>query len=105
MNKFLYSKNKINELIDEYNLKRVCMRGTLEALKKLKLLIEKFYDDHIFYLDYWQTDACYFGWSWSEHRDELSNQKAITEGITQKFLEIYALILCGLGEKIEKENT
>lgn len=102
MNTFGYSAEKINEIIKNNDLKKVCMKGVDKDLRKLKPVIEKIYDEYIFYLDYWSTECMYFGWDWDEDNGEMRNQKKITAGITKKFHEIYALILAGLGEKCEK---
>ena len=101
MNSFKYSAKTINKLIDEYKLDPVCMQGTQRELERLKEHIEKFYDDYIFYLSYWKSDAPYHGWLWSEDDGSMKNQAEITDGITHKFYEIYALILSGLGERCE----
>ena len=75
-----------------------------ELVAKLKPLIEKFYDDYIFYLDYWKNDASYHGWDWSEDDGRMENQATITDRITEKFKEIYSLILAGLGERCENND-
>lgn len=100
MNDFIYSKDKINAMIDEYlkkGMKRAEMAGVHEDLARLKSVIEKIYEEDIFYLSYFASDAPYMGWTGKE----LSPMLQITDGITQKFKEIYALTLCGLGEKLE----
>lgn len=100
MNDFIYSKDKINAMIDEYiekGMQKAKMVGVLGDLEELKPVIEEIYDKNIFYLSYFATDAPYCGWT----GEELSPMLKITDGIEQKFKEIYALILCGLGEKLE----
>ena len=100
MNDFIYSKDEINAMIDEYiekGMQRAKMVGVRCDLEKLKPVIEEIYEKNIFYLSYFATDAPYMGWTGKE----LSPMLQITDGITQKFKEIYALILCGLGEKLE----
>ena len=101
MNKFQYSKEEIDNIIKENNLSPVIMIGVKQDLQKLKPIIEKIYDKNIFYLSYWESECGYHGWDWTEDDGRMKNQAKITEGISQKFLEIYALILAGLGEKIE----
>lgn len=103
MSNFKYSAPTINGMIDGTGAKKVCMKGVYNDLQKLKPVIEKLYDDHIFYLDYWVNDAPYFGWDWSEDDGRMANQKMITDEITEKVMEIYALILAGLGEQCEGE--
>lgn len=44
--------DRINKMIDNNGLQKVYMEGCYNDLKKLKLIIEKLYDEHIFYLDY-----------------------------------------------------
>ena len=80
------------------------MQGVYRDLQKLKPLIEKFYDDYIFYLSYWESEAPYHSWDWSEDDGRLENQAKITDEITEKFKEIYALILAGLGERCENND-
>lgn len=104
MSKFNYSANEINKIIDNNKLQKVCMQGCYKDLEKLKPIIEKLYDDHIFYIDYWVSECGYFGWDWSKDDGKLKSQKDITTGIAQKFKEIYALILTGLGERCEENN-
>ena len=101
MTKFKYSSKKINEMVEASGLKEVNMFGVHEDLEKLKPIIEELYDNHIFYLSYWENDAPYFGWDPSS--DRYKNMAAITDGITDKIREIYALILAGLGEKMEEK--
>ena len=104
MSKFKYSADSINQMIDNNKLNHVCMSGVYRDLQKLKSLIEKFYDDYIFYLNYWENDAPYHGWDWSEDDGRMKNQAVITDGIIEKFKEIYALILAGLGERCENND-
>lgn len=94
--------DKVNKMIDDSGLQKVCMQGCYNDLKKLKPIIEKLYDEHIFYLSYWKSDCPYFGWEWSKDDGSMKNQAIITDSITEKIEEIYALILAGLGEKCEK---
>lgn len=94
--------DRINKMIDNDSLKKVCMQGCYNDLKRLKPIIEKLYDEHIFYLSYWKSDCPYFGWEWGKDGGSMKNQAIITDGITEKIEEIYALILAGLGEKCER---
>lgn len=105
MSDFKYSADKINKMIEESGLQKVCMQGCHNDLEKLKPIIEKLYDEHIFYLSYWKSDCPYFGWDWSKDNGTMKNQADITDGITEKIQEVYALILAGLGEKCEENNT
>jgi len=100
-NKFKYSREKINELMtkfkEENDLRPACMKGVRKDLENMKERIEKDYVDNIFYLDYWETECPYHGWMWSEDDGTMKSQAYITEGITNRYLEMYALILLGLG--------
>lgn len=102
MSNFKYSAEKINKLIEEYNLSPARMYGVYNDLNKLKPVIEKIYDEHIFWLSYWKGECGFHGWDWSEDNGRMKDMAIITDGITEKFLEIYALILSGLGEKIDE---
>ena len=105
MNSFTYSADEINKMIDDNGYKKVSMKGVYDDLIKLKPLIEKLYDGKIFYLNYWQSECGYHGWDWSKDNGTMANMAKITTGITNKFLEIYAMILGGLGERCEKEDN
>ena len=77
------------------------MKGVYCDLQKLKPIIEDLYDRHIFYLSYWENDALFFGWDASS--DKYKNMAAITDGITDRIKEVYALILAGLGEEVNDD--
>ena len=98
MSKFEYDLAKINNYIKDNNIEKVPMLGVYADLKKLKPIIEKLYDEHIFYLSYWETDAPYHGWDL--HSEQCRNMEKITDAITEKIEEIYSLILGGLGEQV-----
>lgn len=101
MNDFIYSKDEINAMIDEYiekGMQKAKMVGVRHDLEKLKPVIEEIYEKNIFYLSYFATYAPHCGWT----SEKLSPMLQITDGIIQKFQEIYALIHCGLGEKFEE---
>lgn len=102
MSDFEYSAERIKNIMAQYNLSPVIMQGVYDDLKKLKPVIEKIYDEHIFYLSYWEGECGYHGWDWSKDNGEMKNMATITDEITNKFLEIYALILLGLGESINE---
>lgn len=52
MNYFTYSADKINKMIDDNGYKSVTMTGVRDNLLDLKPIIEKLYNDKIFYLNY-----------------------------------------------------
>lgn len=104
MNSFEYSRDKINKLIDQCGLPKVCMGGVFGDLKHLKAVIEEVYEKHIFYLSYWKSECAWHGWSWANDDGTMEKQASITDGITDKFIEIYALILSGLGERMSEDD-
>lgn len=104
MNSFAYSSETINKMIENSGCKKAAMKGVCDSLVELKPLVEKFYDEYIFYLSYWKNDCAFHGWEWSKDDGTMENMAKITDGITEKFEEIYALILAGLGEKCKKED-
>lgn len=99
---FKFLGTDINNKIDENNLNKVCMEGTFRELKHLKPIIEMFFSRYIEYLDYWKGECGYHGWNWNDDDGTIKNQALITSGITQKFIEIYALILSGIGERCDE---
>lgn len=101
-NDFIYSGKEINKIIEEINLQKAFMKGVVNDLIRLKPIIEKLYRDEVFHLNYWASECAYFGYDWSKDDGSMKSQYEITNGITQKFREIYALILAGLGEKCEE---
>ena len=104
MNSFIYSADTINKMIKDSGCKKATMKGVHDDLARLKPLVENFYDKHIFYLSYWKNDGPFHGWEWSKDDGTMANMAKITDGIADKFEEIYALILAGLGEKCEREE-
>jgi len=91
-----FNEEEIQDYIIKNDIKKVNMEGVFNNLTRLKPIIEKIYDENIFYLSYWETDAPYFGLDLKS--DNCKNMMKITDNITQKFNEIYALILGGIGE-------
>ena len=105
MTSFTYTADKINKVIDDNDYRPATMTGVHDDLLDLKPIIEKLYDDKIFYLNYWKSECVYHGWDWSKDGETMANMDKITTGITDKFLEIYAMILGGLGKRCEKEDN
>ena len=99
---FRYAIPTLEKKMKENKVHKVCMYGTAEELKHLKAVIEELYNEQIFYLSYWKGEAQYHGWDWSKDDGTLKNQAKVTDGITEKFLDIYALILSGLYESEEE---
>lgn len=99
---FEYSADEINKQIEEMNLHKATMIGVIHDLQALKPVIEKTYDEYVFHLDEWVSDCVFHGWDWSKDDGRMDDMCTITSGIINKFIEIYALILAGLGEKVEK---
>lgn len=91
-----YSEDSIKEIKKDMKYSKATMTGYYENLVKLKTKTEEFYDANIFYLGYELGEAGYHGWDY-EH---LKDMKDIDNDICQKFKEIYAIILCGIGEEL-----
>lgn len=104
-NYFKYSYEKIGEFMDKNKMQKVDLFGIDHNLQKIKQKIEEIYNEEIFYLSYWKDECVYHGWSWAKDDGTMENAAKITDGITDKFNEIYALILMGMGlEFKENEN-
>ena len=91
-------------MIEDNDKHPATMTGVHDDLLDPKPIIEKLYDDKIFYLNYWKSECVWHGWDWSKDGETMANMDKITTGITDKFLEIYAMILGGLGERCEKKD-
>ena len=95
-------KEKIDKFIKkekaEHNLQPAIISGVVNDLKELKPIIEKLYNERIFYIDYWEDECPYHGWDWSKDDGSMKSMSYICDEITNKFEEIYALIEIGLGE-------
>lgn len=101
---FKYSQNTINKMMDDFGYDKACMNGVYKDLEKLKKAIEDFYDEYIFYLSYWKSECGWHGWEWSKDDGRMKNMADITDGITKRIEECYALCLCGLGERVEEKR-
>ena len=88
----------------EHKLRPAIMNGVKKDLENLKPIIQRLYDENIFYLDYWETECPYHGWDWSEDDGSMKSMAYICDEISNKFEEIYALILIGLGEDIKEDK-
>src|SRR5690606_12614479 len=98
MNEILkYHSNEIKEIQNQYDFKKAVMSGYYNDLSKLKVKLEEMYNDNISYLDYGLWEAPYHGWS----AEELKDMREHAKEIKRKFKELYALVLLGIGEKIE----
>jgi hypothetical protein len=107
MSDYQYSKKDIETMMRRFKNEgagKVALQGVYDNLLNLKTEIEKFYDAFIFYLDYWKTDAPFFGFCKDTHKEAFDRTDYITREITKRFLEIYALILIGLGEETESNS-
>jgi hypothetical protein len=92
-----YSKDTIQKIKNDMSYEKATMSGFYNDLLKLKTNLEKFYDKHLFYLGYSLSDAPYHGWS----GEFLNPMSKIDQEISKRFKEIYAIVLCGLGEEVE----
>ena len=80
---FKYSGEYIEKLIKKYRkdgIHEAAMSGVHKDLEKLKPIIEDFYDNYILYIDHWESDAPYHGWS-AKDNPEWDSTAKITEGI------------------------
>lgn len=77
---------------------KATMQGVYHDLEKLKAELLKIYDPHIFWLNYYKSDAPYMGWRFDD--PQYKNMCNLTEDIKTKFLEMYILIEKGLGNNI-----
>lgn len=82
----------------EHKLCPAIMEGVKKDLENLKPIIQRLYDENIFYLGYWESECPFHGWDWSKDDGSMSSMAYICDEITNKFEEIYALIKIGLGE-------
>ena len=103
---FKYHAKEINRLMDDMPEYRTCMVGVNADIKKLKGLLETIYDGFVFWLSYWETESVYHGWLWSDEANAkmMRPQKALTDGLTHKWIEMYAMCLKALGERMEEEE-
>lgn len=96
MSKFF--EDDLKKAIEKYQkqgVTKATMRGVYADLAKLKPVIEKIQEEYIYLLCYYESDAIFCGWA--DRQDEMKNMSFITHEIQNKFTEIYALILLGLG--------
>ena len=103
MNDFKYSADRINAMIYANNadgMGKATMVGVINDLQKLKPILERLYDENIFYLSYWRGECVFHGWD--AQSDSVKSMERITDGITQKIEEAYALVLTGLGETVDE---
>lgn len=96
-NDFKYCTDDIKKIIKDENIHKVAMEGVYKDLDSLKPIIERLYNDKIFYLSYWKSECGWHGWDWTKDDGTMKNMANITDGITKDFEHIYALILGGLG--------
>lgn len=102
MSNFDYSKKEINAMIQEYNdngIGRAAMVGVLESLRTLKPKLEQLYDEQVFYMSYWRGECGFHGWD--VQSDAVKSMETITDGIEECIERAYALVLTGLGERME----
>ena len=102
-----YIRQQVKDAMVTYEmdgLSKATMVGVYDDLMALKPIIEELYSSKIEDLDRWTDDAPYFGWSWKYHNESMKNMLEIDKRIQDKFIEIYALILIGLGEEIEEDK-
>jgi hypothetical protein len=86
----------IRKIKNDMNFSKATMQGFNNDLSKLKTKLEEFYDNNILYLGRGLDDAGYHGWS----KDSIKEMNKVDDEICKKFKELYAVVLCGLGEEI-----
>lgn len=79
-------------LADGY--KKSVMTGVHKDLVRLKDKFEQFYDEAVYDQGWILSDAPYFGWD----AKSLKDMDRLTSEIKKKAIEMYALILIGLGK-------
>lgn len=104
-----YVKEQIDEFIrkekaEHPNLQPAIMDGVVGDLQRLKPIIERLYDENIFYMSYWEDECPFHGWKWSKDDGTMSSMAYICDEITKKFEEIYGLIRIGLEEDKGENN-
>lgn len=87
-------------MIKDCSMEKVCTNEVQISLNRLKPIIEFIYSMYIFPLNFWQGDLLYYKTEYNKNDNDINNQANITNEITNKFKEIYALIMCGLGQSI-----
>jgi len=90
---FKYSKDKIEEIKDQFNLPKATMSGFYDSLMFFKKDLEDLYDKRIFHLGHGLSESGYFGWT----KDETEGMRTTDNEIQKRILEIYAIILKATG--------
>lgn len=89
-----YRKDTIENMQKEFGFSQVQMNGFRDIFLKLKPALEAIYDEDINDLSHMVSDAPFFGWD----GDSLAEMKKIESEIDKRVMEIYAIVLSGLGE-------
>ncbi len=105
-----YKQNELLELITQYKeqgITKAPMKGFHNDLSKILSLFEGLCNSTtVHYLGYSLSDAPFHGWN----GETLKSMNNIDDILTEKMLEIYALLLIGVGQedivnpKIETED-
>lgn len=102
--RFSYSAEKINQKIDSYGGATVHMVGVANDIARITKAVEEIYADRVFYLNYWTSDAPFLGWTRETHGKQMDEQWFFTKSITDKFIELYALLLAARGLRMEEDK-
>lgn len=94
----IYDKEAI-KFAEETNYTKATMKTVYEDLEKLRDASVKFYNDYIYWLNYYKADAPYFGWT--NDNPEYVNMCEMTKEIQTLFLKMYIIAEKGLGNELE----
>ena len=89
---------KIKEFIKQDDSQKVAMLGVKNDLEKLEKVLLKMYEDNIYNLTRFISDAGYMGWDYNTKK--FQNMVKITNNIQEYFLKMYVLVEKGLGNEL-----
>lgn len=89
---------KIKEFIKQDDSQKVAMLGVKNDLEKLEKVLLKMYEDNIYNLTRFISDAGYMGWDYNT--DKFQNMVKITNSIEEYFFKMYVLVEKGLGNEL-----
>jgi len=94
-------ENRITSYVEEIenfkksnNFSKAAMKGFYEDLIRIKQDVEKLFNNRVYFLGYPLDDAPFHGWD----EESLKNMHDIDNAVRNKVLELYAILLQGLGE-------
>lgn len=104
-NYFSFHADAVNKYIDILPDYKICMQGVEKDILSLKEKLEELYTSIGFHLSYWQMDCGYHGWSWAKDDGSMKAQAMLTDGIQNELLQLYAMVLKGLGLKMKGDQN